>query len=66
MQTLSDKTKTYRARLEKEEASKKQQLKIMKRTHEAYVQEKETLIRNLEEIADEQEQRITLLETQGM
>ncbi len=64
LQTLTDKNKTYKNRLEREETSKKQQLKIMRRTHEAHQQEKQTLITTLEEIVEEQEHKVAQLESQ--
>ncbi len=60
---MTDKNKSYRSRLEKEEASRKQQLRILSRTHEVQMSEKAQLIANLEAMIDEQEQRISQLES---
>ena len=57
-----DKNKSYRAKLEKDEASKKQQLKIVSRTHQLALQEKERLIKSLEDLTVEQESKIAELE----
>ena len=54
-QNLTDKNKSYRQRLEKDEETKRQQLRIMRRTHEVHLQEKQLLIKNLEDIIAEQE-----------
>ena len=57
-QTLNDKNKVYCQRVKREEVNKKQQLKIIRLTHEAHLSEKQMLITNLEAIVDEQEARI--------
>ncbi|XP_077982296.1 kinesin-like protein KIFC3 [Glandiceps talaboti] len=61
---LTDKNKQYKSKLFKEESSKKQQIRIMRKTHEAHLDEKRELIRNLQDVIDEQEYKIFELETE--
>ena len=61
-QNCKDKIRQYKTRLEREETTKKQQLKIMRKTHEVQIQEKEKLINNLQGLLDEQEEIIKDLE----
>ena len=56
-QMLSDKNKSYKMKLDKEETSKRQQLKIMRRTHEAHMQEMQNLINNLQDVVEEYENK---------
>ncbi|CAH1774176.1 unnamed protein product [Owenia fusiformis] len=64
IKTLSDKNKQYRTRLQKEETNKKQQIKIMRKTHESHLQDKMLLISNLEDVIQEQEAKIMQLEAE--
>ncbi|KAL4234031.1 microtubule motor [Mactra antiquata] len=57
-----DMIRHYKSRLEKEECTKKQQLKIMKKIYEDQIEEKDTLIDNINSIIQEQEERIKELE----
>ena len=58
-QALSDKTASYRNKLAKSEQNKKSQLKIMRKTHEIVLNEKDKLIADLEEIISDLEKRFT-------
>ena len=58
LQVLSDKTASYRARLNKSEQNKKSQMKIMKKTHEVFIQQKDKLITDLQEILSEHEKTL--------
>ena len=62
---LSDKTASYRARLNKSENNKKSQMKIMKKTHEVFVEEKNKLIAELQEILAEHESNLAVQEGKG-
>ncbi|KAL5022914.1 hypothetical protein ScPMuIL_002069 [Solemya velum] len=62
IKTLSDRTKHYKTKLEKDDAAKKQQIKILRKTQETQLFEKDTLINNLQSLAEEQEDRILQLE----
>ena len=62
MQTYRENARKYRSRCEKEQRSKVQQIKIMRKTHESHLKEKRQLIRNLQDIIEEQEIRISELE----
>ena len=46
-------------RLDKEEARKKQQLAILRKTHDTAIQEKDMLIGELEAVIDDQESRLS-------
>ena len=59
---MTDKTSSYKTRLQKLESSKKSQIKILKKTHESQIQMKADLINNLEELIEEQEGKIDELE----
>ena len=61
-QNCKDKIRQYKSRLEREENTKKQQLKIMRKTHDVQIHEKEKLINNLQSLVEEQEDRIKELE----
>ena len=61
-QTYRENARKYRSRCEKEQRSKAQQIKIMRKTHESHLEEKRQLIRNLQDIIEEQETRIFELE----
>ena len=63
-QNFRDNAKKYRSRCEKEQANKWQQIKIMRKTHESHLNEKRQLIRNLQDIIEEQEGRIFELESE--
>lgn len=62
---MNDKNKIYKSRLEREEMNKKQQLKILRRTHDAQLSEKAKLITNLEAIIDEHEVKVFSLEAKA-
>ena len=64
LQTLSERSRLYKQRLERQEASRKQQMRIMRKTHEAHLAEKQLLVRNLEDLIEEQEAKINSLEQQ--
>ena len=55
IKSLTDKNKHYQHRIDKEESSKKQQIKIIKKTHETHLQEKQNLIKDLEDVIEELE-----------
>lgn len=61
-QTLTDKNKHYKSRLEKEEVTKRQQMKILCKTQETQLQEKDNLISNLRSIIEEHEEQILDME----
>jgi hypothetical protein len=48
--------------LEREESNKRQQLKILRKTHEVQMHEKDQLVDNLQSIISEQEEKIKELE----
>ena len=56
---LNEKNKAYMIRLDKEEARKKQQLAILRKTHDTAIQEKDMLIGELEAVVDDQESRLS-------
>ena len=56
---LNEKNKAYMIRLDKEEARKKQQLAILRKTHDTAIQEKDMLIGELEAVIDDQESRLS-------
>ena len=56
---LNEKNKAYMIRLDKEEARKKQQLAILRKTHDTVIQEKDMLIGELEAVIDDQESRLS-------
>ena len=62
---LSDKTASYRARLNKSEQNKKSQMKIMKKTHEVFIEQKERLITDLQDILAEHEKTLAAQEGKG-
>ena len=62
---LSDKTASYRARLNKSEQNKKSQMKIMKKTHEIVIEQKDKLITDLQEILSEHEKALASQEGKG-
>ncbi|XP_078608342.1 kinesin-like protein KIFC3 isoform X1 [Branchiostoma floridae x Branchiostoma japonicum] len=64
VKSLQDKNKQYKSRLGKEEENKKQQIKIMRKTHDHNLQEKQNLINNLQDVIDEQETRIFEMEAE--
>ena len=55
---LNEKNKAYTIRLDKEESRKKQQLAILRKTHDTVIQEKNMLIGELEAVIDEQESKL--------
>ncbi|XP_046585114.1 kinesin-like protein KIFC3 isoform X1 [Haliotis rubra] len=61
VKTLTDKNKQYRSTLTKEENSKKQQLGILRKTHQTQLDEKDDLIQTLKELLEEHESRIEQL-----
>ncbi|XP_021358280.1 kinesin-like protein KIFC3 isoform X2 [Mizuhopecten yessoensis] len=62
VKTLTDKTKHYKSRLEREESTKRQHMKILCKTQETQLQEKENLISNLQGLLEENEARVQQLE----
>lgn len=62
---LSDKTASYRARLNKSEQNKKSQMKILKKTHEVFIEQKDKLITELKEILSEHEKALQAQEGKG-
>ena len=60
-QTLTERSKSYKQRLEREETTRRTQMRIMRKQHEAHLAEKQTLIRNLEDVIEEQEANIAAL-----
>ncbi|XP_052818548.1 kinesin-like protein KIFC3 isoform X2 [Mya arenaria] len=62
IKNCKEKIRKYETRLEREETSKRQQLKIIRKTHEDQQQEKTQLIDTLQAIVNEQEERIRELE----
>ena len=65
LKMLSDKTASYRARLNKSEQNKKSQMKIMKKTHEVFIEQKDKLITDLQEILSEHEKALASQEGKG-
>ena len=61
LQTLTDKNKTYKQKLEKEETTKRQHMKILCKTQEIKILEKDNLIGNLESMVEELEIQILQL-----
>ena len=59
---MTDKTANYKSRLQKAENNKKSQMKILKKTHESQLVMKADLIHNLEDLIEEQENKIAELE----
>ena len=59
---MTDKTASYKSKLQKAESNKKSQIKILKKTHESQLAMKAELIHNLEELIEEQESKIEELE----
>ena len=55
---MTDKTASYKSKLQKAESNKKSQIKILKKTHESQLAMKAELIHNLEELIEEQESKI--------
>lgn len=53
--------KTYRRELERAQEAKRNQLKIMKKTYESHLKEKEETIQSLHEIIEEQDSKIVEL-----
>ncbi|XP_074646224.1 kinesin-like protein KIFC3 [Tubulanus polymorphus] len=64
IKTLTDKCKQYKQKLTREEFTKKQQIKIMRKSHEVNLEEKQGMIAHLEELLEEQETKIGELEKQ--
>ncbi|KAH3772055.1 hypothetical protein DPMN_173387 [Dreissena polymorpha] len=62
IKNCKEKNRLYKARLEREETTKRQQLRILRKTHESQLQEKEQFIATLQAIVNEQEERIRELE----
>ena len=62
IRTLQEKAKLYKAKLEREESNKRQQLKIMCKTQEANLKEKEITMENLKAFLKDQECYILKLE----
>ncbi|XP_048752389.2 kinesin-like protein KIFC3 isoform X3 [Ostrea edulis] len=62
IRNLSEKNKKYKQKLEKEEMTKRQQMKILCKTQEISILEKDKLIGSLQSLVEEQENRILELE----
>ena len=62
LQNLSEKNRKYKQKLEKEELTKRQQMRILCKTQEINLMEKEKLIENLQGLVEEQENRILDME----
>ncbi|KAL9975125.1 hypothetical protein ACROYT_G012243 [Oculina patagonica] len=62
LKAMTDKTANYKSRLQKAESNKKSQIKILKKTHESQLAMKAELIHNLEELIEEQENKIAELD----
>lgn len=62
LKAMTDKTASYKSKLQKAESNKKSQIKILKKTHESQLAMKAELIHNLEELIEEQESKIEELE----
>ncbi|CAG2246937.1 KIFC2_3 [Mytilus edulis] len=62
IKTLTDKNKHYKSRLEKEELTKRQQMKILCKSQETQLQEKDNLIGNLQSIIEEHEEQLVDME----
>ncbi|XP_064640598.1 kinesin-like protein KIFC3 isoform X2 [Lineus longissimus] len=60
---LKDKCKQYKEKLKKEEDYKKQHMNIMRKTHEAHLQEKQQSIKSQDDIINEHERKIAGLES---
>lgn len=63
LQNLSEKNKKYKQKLEKEEMTKRQQMRILCKTQEINLMEKDKLIGNLQSLVEEQEGRLVEAET---
>lgn len=63
LQNLSEKNKKYKHKLEKEEMTKRQQMRILCKTQEINLMEKDKLIGNLQSLVEEQEGRLVEAET---
>ena len=59
---MSEKNRKYKQKLEKEELTKRQQMRILCKTQEINLMEKEKLIENLQGLVEEQENRILDME----
>jgi len=57
----ADKMKSYRNELERAQEARRNQLKIMKKTYETHLKEKEETIQSLHEIVEEQDSKIVEL-----
>ncbi|XP_050399576.1 kinesin-like protein KIFC3 isoform X2 [Patella vulgata] len=64
IKNLTDKNKVYKTQLEKDDLSQKQLQKILQKSHETQLAERETLLTNLQEIIAEHETKILSLEEQ--
>ncbi|XP_062583545.1 kinesin-like protein KIFC3 isoform X2 [Saccostrea cucullata] len=62
IRNLSEKNKKYKNKLEKEEMTKRQQMRILCKTQEINLMEKDKLIGNLQSLVEDQENRILELE----
>ncbi|XP_052714447.1 kinesin-like protein KIFC3 isoform X1 [Crassostrea angulata] len=63
IRNLSEKNKKYKQKLEKEEMTKRQQMRILCKTQEINLMEKDKLIGNLQSLVEEQEGRLVEAET---
>lgn len=63
IRNLSEKNKKYKQKLEKEEMTKRQQMRILCKTQEINLMEKDKLIGNLQSLVEEQEGRLMEAET---
>eukprot|EP00057_Strongylocentrotus_purpuratus_P020865 XP_011675339.1 PREDICTED: kinesin-like protein KIFC3 [Strongylocentrotus purpuratus] len=62
VKNFRESSQQYRASYEKEKANKWQQIKILRKSHEAHMQEKHQLIDSLQDIIRDQETRVLELE----
>ena len=64
-QTLTEHSRQYQRRLEREENSRRTQLRILRKTHDTHLQEKLQLINSLEKVICQQENRLSQLQGEG-
>ncbi|XP_072169012.1 uncharacterized protein [Diadema setosum] len=62
VKNFRESSQKYRSSYEKEKASKWQQIKILRKSHELHMQEKRQLVENLQDIINDQEARILEVE----
>ena len=64
LKDAADKVVTFRSELERSQQAKRNQLKIMKKTYETHLSEKEETIQTLHELVEEQDNNIINLHSQ--